>query len=214
MLTSEVSFSILRCLSSFTLQYWVFRLIRLPFYFMLRYNNGYMKWEGGIDMSRPYTGKHSFRIIEREKNGTIYVYEQESWYDQSTKNTKYKHVLEGIRDPQTGEIKPTRPKSKKKTPSEVPVTVEIAFNAMLEIIKIAKACGVNNTETMIEEAFESFDKMIPEGKTSMLQDVESGRKTEAQMFSTTIIELGKKYNIPTPYNEFLKQMLDIIDYNK
>ena len=85
---------------------------------------------------------------------------------------------------------------------------------MLEIIKIAKACGVNNTETMIEEAFESFDKMIPEGKTSMLQDVESGRKTEAQMFSTTIIELGKKYNIPTPYNEFLKQMLDIIDYNK
>ena len=80
--------------------------------------------------------------------------------------------------------------------------------------KIAKACGVNNTETMIEEAFESFDKMIPEGKTSMLQDVESGRKTEAQMFSTTIIELGKKYNIPTPYNEFLKQMLDIIDYNK
>ncbi len=87
-------------------------------------------------MARPYTGKHSFRIIEREKNGTIYVFEQESWYDQSTKNTKYKHVLKGIRDPQTGEIKPTRPKSKKKAPSDVPVTVEITFNAMLEIIKI------------------------------------------------------------------------------
>ena len=85
---------------------------------------------------------------------------------------------------------------------------------MQEITTVAKACGVNNTETMIEEAFNSFDKMIPDGKTSMLQDVESGRKTEAKIFSDTIIELGEKYNIPTPYNEFLKQMLDIIDYNK
>ena len=85
---------------------------------------------------------------------------------------------------------------------------------MEEVIKIAKADGVKHTETMIDEALLSFDKMIPEGKTSMLQDVEAGRKTELEIFGTTMVKLGEKYNIPTPYNKFLKEMIEIIDYNK
>jgi 2-dehydropantoate 2-reductase len=91
---------------------------------------------------------------------------------------------------------------------------EFMKNIMREVIEIAKACGVNNTETMIDEAFESFDKMIPEGKTSMLQDVEAGRKTELEIFGTTVVKLGEKYNIPTPYNKFLKEMIEIIDNGK
>lgn len=86
-------------------------------------------------------------------------------------------------------------------------------NIMQEVLNIAKACGVKNTETMIEEAFNSFDTMIQEGKTSMLQDVEAGRKTELEIFGTTMVKLGEKYNIPTPYNKFLKEMIEIIDYN-
>lgn len=81
---------------------------------------------------------------------------------------------------------------------------------MKEVRKIAKAQGVKNTETMIDEALETFNKMIPEGKTSMLQDVESKRKTEVEMFAGTIIELGKKHNIPTPYNQIMKEMIEII----
>lgn len=81
---------------------------------------------------------------------------------------------------------------------------------MEEVHKIAKAQGVKNTETMIDEALETFNKMIPEGKTSMLQDVESKRKTEVEMFAGTIIELGKKHNIPTPYNQIMKEMIEII----
>ena len=91
---------------------------------------------------------------------------------------------------------------------------EFMKNIMQEVLDIAKECGVNNTETMIEEAFESFDKMIPEGKTSMLQDVEMGRKTELEIFGTTMVKLGEKYNIPTPYNRVMKEMIEVIDYNK
>lgn len=83
-------------------------------------------------------------------------------------------------------------------------------NVMNEVIEIAKVQGVQNTQTMIEEAFENFDKMMPEGKTSMLQDVESKRKTEVEMFAGTVIELGKKHNINTPYNKILKEMIEII----
>lgn len=84
-------------------------------------------------------------------------------------------------------------------------------NIMLEVLEIAKAKGVKNPQTMIEEAFKSFDKMIPEGKTSMLQDIEAGRKTEVEMFAGAVIEMGKKYNILTPYNKFLKEMIEAIE---
>lgn len=84
-------------------------------------------------------------------------------------------------------------------------------NIMLEVVEIAKAHGVKNPQTMIDEAFEGFDKMIPEGKTSMLQDIEAGRKTEVEIFAGTVIEFGKKYNIPTPYNNVLKEMIEIIE---
>ena len=81
---------------------------------------------------------------------------------------------------------------------------------MQEVQQVAKAEGVKNTEVMIDEAISAFYKMIPEGKTSMLQDVEAGRKTEVEMFAGTMIELGKKYGIQTPYNQVMKDMLEVI----
>lgn len=84
---------------------------------------------------------------------------------------------------------------------------------MEEVLQIARAEGVQDTETMIPEAIEAFNKMSPDGKTSMLQDIEAGRKTEVEMFAGTVIELGQKYNIPTPYNHILKDMIEIIEKN-
>ena len=88
---------------------------------------------------------------------------------------------------------------------------ELLKNIMLEVVEIAKEKGVNNTDTLIDEAFNVFDKMCPEGKTSMLQDIESGRKTEVEMFAGTVIKMGKKYNIPTPYNNVLKEIIDVLE---
>ena len=82
---------------------------------------------------------------------------------------------------------------------------------MEEVIEIGKFEGVKNTETMIEEAFSAFDTMTPNGKTSMLQDIESGRKTEVEMFAGTIINLGLKHNIPTPYNTILYELINAIE---
>ena len=56
----------------------------------------------------------------------------------------------------------------------------------------------------------SFSKMTADGKPSTLQDVEGHRKTEVDMFAGTMIEFGKKHNIPTPYNMVLKDMLEVI----
>lgn len=87
--------------------------------------------------------------------------------------------------------------------------MEFAINIMKEVQAIAKAQGVNNSETLIDEALESLKTMTPDGKTSMLQDVEAGRKTEVDMFAGTIIKMGLEHNIPTPYNKIIKEILGI-----
>ena len=79
-----------------------------------------------------------------------------------------------------------------------------------EVQQIAKAEGVNNTENLLKDTLEALNSMLPEGKTSMLQDIEAGKKTEIDIFSGTIIKLGKKHNIPTPFNEkVLNKILEI-----
>lgn len=89
--------------------------------------------------------------------------------------------------------------------------MDFSIKIMEEVRDIAKAEGIRNTESMIEETVQHLHKMIPEGKTSMLQDVEAGRKTEVEMFAGTVIEFGKKHNIPTPYNSILRSMIKIIE---
>ncbi len=88
--------------------------------------------------------------------------------------------------------------------------MNFAINIMKEVQAVAQAEGVKNTEIMIDETIKHLHTMIPEGKTSMLQDVEAGRKTEVDMFAGTVIKLAKKYNISTPYNETVKEIIEII----
>ena len=87
--------------------------------------------------------------------------------------------------------------------------MSVVKNVMKEVQTIATAEGVKNTETMVDEALLSLNKMCPEGKTSMLQDVEAGRKTEVDIFAGVMIKLGKKHNIDVPYNKVLKELIEI-----
>ena len=88
--------------------------------------------------------------------------------------------------------------------------MDFAVNVMKEVQAVAKAEGVKNTDDMIEKTVKHLQTMMPEGKTSMLQDVEAGRKTEVDMFAGTMVKLGAKHNIPTPYNKILKELVEII----
>ena len=89
-------------------------------------------------MPRTLTGKISEYREEREqKNGDIYVYSRKCWYDPEIRNTRSKHELLGIKDPKTGEILPTRPKSKQSllAAAQTPVVTEVKANGMLLIVK-------------------------------------------------------------------------------
>ncbi|KHF40165.1 ketopantoate reductase family protein [Halalkalibacter okhensis] len=95
---------------------------------------------------------------------------------------------------------------------EIPEAHAFMKSAMQEVITLAKARGIQLTE----DDFLKFDQILkkglaPEGKTSMLQDVEAGRKTEVEYLAGTVSKLGKTYQIPTPINDMLYNMIKVLE---
>lgn len=75
--------------------------------------------------------------------------------------------------------------------------------AMMEVLLIAKASNIDLREEDVEDFVTLMNNFSPSGRTSMLQDVEARRKTEVDYFAGTVVELGKKLDIPTPVNHVL-----------
>jgi len=84
---------------------------------------------------------------------------------------------------------------------------DLMFAASREVIAISGKAGINLTEDDIEKYAGILCTLSPQGKTSMLQDVEAGRKTEVEIFAGTVIELGLKYGIETPINDVLNKFI-------
>jgi len=80
---------------------------------------------------------------------------------------------------------------------------ELMIASMGEVIVLAGKMGIELTENDVEKWYAVLAGLGPEGKTSMLQDMEAGRKTEVEMLSGVVIALGRKHGVPVPINEDL-----------
>lgn len=89
--------------------------------------------------------------------------------------------------------------------------LKFAKKIIAEVKSIAQAKGVKNLENLENDALAFLNRMCDEGKTSMLQDILAGRKTEVEIFAGEIIRLGKLYKIPTPYNQVLYDLIKIVE---
>ncbi len=83
--------------------------------------------------------------------------------------------------------------------------------AMKEVIELARLTQVNLTEKDIMDWYTVMGGLSPHGKTSMLQDIEAGRKTEMEMLGGRVVEMGRRYGIPTPVNQALTTIIRIIE---
>lgn len=84
---------------------------------------------------------------------------------------------------------------------------DIMNDAMQEVIRLSQKLGIGLNNTDLERWYEILAKLGPDKKTSMLQDVEAGRKTEVEMFAGTVCALGQKHDVPTPANIMLYNMI-------
>jgi 2-dehydropantoate 2-reductase len=75
--------------------------------------------------------------------------------------------------------------------------------AMREVVAVSSALGTGLVPKDIEDWEVTLRGLDPSAKTSMLQDVEAGRKTEVEAFAGKIAELGAQAKVPTPANALL-----------
>jgi len=90
---------------------------------------------------------------------------------------------------------------------------DFAKKIVTEVRFIAEKKGIKNLDKLEEDSIKSLDRMCDEGKTSMHQDILSKRPTEVDIFAGEIIRLGKEYNIKTPYNQILYDLIKIKEEN-
>jgi len=83
---------------------------------------------------------------------------------------------------------------------------------MLEVIPLAEAEGVDLQEVDVDEWLTILPTLAPSGKTSMLQDIEAGRKTEVEIFAGRVVALGRGHDIPTPVNQTLLQIIQVLEH--
>lgn len=88
---------------------------------------------------------------------------------------------------------------------------ELMESAMQEVIALAEREGVHLSRKDLDNWHVVLAGLNPQGKTSMLQDVEAGRKTEVEMFAGKVIELGKRHGTPTPVNQSLFDLIKAIE---
>jgi 2-dehydropantoate 2-reductase len=84
---------------------------------------------------------------------------------------------------------------------------ETMIAAMREVLPLSEKVGYPLTEDDLSYWLKVLGALRPEGKPSMQQDVEAGRVTEVELFSGTVLSLGRRYGISAPVNEFLYRKL-------
>lgn len=88
---------------------------------------------------------------------------------------------------------------------------ELMVLASREVIQLSKKVEINLSEGDINSYLKIIDTLAPEGKTSMLQDIEASRKTEVEIFAGTVMELGHQYGVETPVNQILFRMIRTLE---
>jgi len=87
---------------------------------------------------------------------------------------------------------------------QVKEVMDCAVEAVSEAIAVAKAMGVELTITDPKKIWlKAAEKLPPEFKASMLQDIDKGSRTEIDSINGSVVRLGEKHGIPTPVNRVL-----------
>lgn len=93
--------------------------------------------------------------------------------------------------------------------------LEAAMRAIVEeSVAIARACQIELDADSIVDKIRSVARATRDNKSSMLQDLERGRRTEIDAINGALIERAKSRGIPAPRNELLLRLIRAAERNK
>ena len=97
---------------------------------------------------------------------------------------------------------------------QVPEAVRCGTEAVAEAMTVARAAGVELDVKDPREVFNAAVEGLPfDFRTSMLQDVLRGVKTEIDFINGAVVRLGRQYGIPTPVNQALVAGIKGIEFD-
>lgn len=82
---------------------------------------------------------------------------------------------------------------------------------MTEVVTLAEKSGIDLKEKDIDEWDRILAGLSPAGKTSMLQDVEAGRKTEVEIFAGKVVSLAAAYGLTAPVNQTVQRIITVFE---
>lgn len=98
--------------------------------------------------------------------------------------------------------------------NQVKEAVECGAAAVAEAIDVAHASGVDLTGVVPREIWNKATEGLPfDFKTSMLQDIEKGSRTEIDFINGAVVRFGERFGVPTPVNRTLVAGIKGIEFS-
>jgi 2-dehydropantoate 2-reductase len=93
-----------------------------------------------------------------------------------------------------------------------PIVADPELYAMLktavrETMAVARAKGIAVPDQVIDDVDRSYRGLPPHMKSSMLQDLERGRRLELPWLSGAVVRIGREVGVPTPTHQFIATVL-------
>jgi 2-dehydropantoate 2-reductase len=92
---------------------------------------------------------------------------------------------------------------------KLPEARALMIELMQEVVALARHRGINLQPCDIDRWVAVLNTLSPDGKTSMLQDMEAKRKTEVEIFAGAVERMGKADAIPTPVNSTFLNLIRV-----
>ncbi len=91
------------------------------------------------------------------------------------------------------------------------LAARIVDAAARECARVASAEGVPISDAEAIVLWRAMAELTAGNRSSMLQDVRSGRPTEIDWINGEVIRRGRRHGVPTPVNEALLQLVEVLE---
>ena len=90
---------------------------------------------------------------------------------------------------------------------DTPETYELMLAAIEEVIAVGRARGVKFPADIMDGTIHLMQTFPHGSKSSMLEDLERGRRLELPWLSGAVVRLGRDVGVPTPIHQFINAVL-------
>lgn len=88
-----------------------------------------------------------------------------------------------------------------------PDALEMMIGGIDEAIAVGHARGIALPPNLVDETKKMLSNFPAESKSSMLEDLERGRRLELPWLSGAVVRLGREVGVPTPIHHFITTVL-------